>query len=196
MMPPEMWSAFLNAPDPPGGSGDAGGAEPASEAAVTSSGAPDRDKESTGLSLLPVGPGPVAALGGGSSYELHDGLGLDVDQAQAVKKLAKERDRLTQRCLRLEAQRLPGGQSNAHKQSILILTNNIQNIDHKIALLNQGADPGSIGNDAANSSMPDDQVVAAAADEARYTAPAAYETLLLVPLLVPLPPLGTVLADV
>ena len=23
MMPPEMWSAFLNAPDPPGGSGDA-----------------------------------------------------------------------------------------------------------------------------------------------------------------------------
>ena len=83
MMPPEMWSAFLNAPDPPGGSGDAGGAEPASEAAVTSSGAPERVTASTGLSLLPVGPGPVAALGGGSSYELHDGLDLDVEQAQA-----------------------------------------------------------------------------------------------------------------
>ena len=64
------------------------------------------------------------------------------------------------------------------------------------AFMQKEADPGSIGNDAANSSMPDDQVVAAAADEARYTAPAAYETLLLVPLLVPLPPLGTVLADV
>ena len=99
--------------------------------------------------------GTVAVLDVGSSYELHDGAELDADAARVIKKLEARRGQLSNKCRTLEAQRSVGGQSTGSRHAILTLTKEIDDIDKDIALLQQGADPGSIGNDAANASVPD-----------------------------------------
>ena len=107
----------------------------------------------------------------GSSYELHDGAELDADAARVIKKLEAKRGQLSNTCRTLEAQRSVGGQSTESRHAILTLTKEIDDIDKDIALLQQGADPGSIGNDAANASVPDAPLVAAAADDAHHHTP-------------------------
>jgi hypothetical protein len=113
----------------------------------------------------------VAVVDVGSSYELHDGAELDADAARVIKKLEATRRQLSSKCRTLEAQRSVGGQGTDSRHAILTLTKKIDDIDRDIALLQQGADPGSIGNDVANASVPDAPLVAAAADDAHHHTP-------------------------